>query len=163
MPSALLFVLVGLLAVGLVVWSLTVQHRRHQAQRRVWEQLGFSPCPDRKHWLEETVASIEGNRGVRHEMSAIIRRHGQRALVAPGPANGRTSRMPSSHSPHISVMLAVPDAARAVAWHKRTPRGRRVVDVSQSFDVPSERAECRSPFLMVPICCRRPLPPIELN
>lgn len=68
MSDVLPFVLVGLLVVGLVVRSVTAQRRRRKAQTRAVEQLGFSPCPDRKHWLEDTVAGIENNRGNRLEV-----------------------------------------------------------------------------------------------
>lgn len=68
MSSALPFVLVGLLVVGLVAWIVAVQHRRRQARERAVEQLGFSPCPERARWLEETVAGIESNRGFRYDV-----------------------------------------------------------------------------------------------
>lgn len=68
MSSTLLFALLGLLAVSLVVWSVTAQRRRHQAQERDVERLGFSPCLDRKQWLEDTVAGIENNQGVRYSV-----------------------------------------------------------------------------------------------
>ncbi len=68
MPSYLPFVLAGLLVVALVVWSVTAQRRREQALKESLGQLGFSPCLDRKSWLEGTIAGIENNQGYRYEV-----------------------------------------------------------------------------------------------
>jgi hypothetical protein len=68
MASALPFVLVGLFVVGLVAWVVAAQRRRRQARERAVEHLGFSPCPERAHWLEETVTGIESNRGFRYDV-----------------------------------------------------------------------------------------------
>lgn len=68
MPTDVLFVLAGLLVVGLVVRSIMAQRRSSQNRRGGLTELGFSPCPDRKNWLEETIARIEGGRDVRYEV-----------------------------------------------------------------------------------------------
>lgn len=71
MPSYLPFVLAGLLAVGLLVfWGVKTHSRQRQARDQALVRLGFSPCPDRKSWLEETVAGIENNREYRYEVRA---------------------------------------------------------------------------------------------
>lgn len=67
MPTYLPFVLAGLIVIGLVAWSLAGHRRRSQAQRAALEQVGFSPCPEQKSWLEETVTRIENNRGYRYD------------------------------------------------------------------------------------------------
>ncbi len=69
MPSYLPFVLAGLIAVGLLVfWGVRTHSRQRQAREQSLVRLGFSPCPDRKAWLEETVAGIENNREYRYEV-----------------------------------------------------------------------------------------------
>ena len=68
MPTYLPFVLIGVVAVGLIVWSLVTQRGRMRAQKAASERLGFRPCPDEKAWLEETVTRIENNQGFRYEV-----------------------------------------------------------------------------------------------
>lgn len=68
MGGYLPFVLAGLLVLGLVMWSVTTERRKRRAQEDGLARLGFAPCPDRKNWLEETVAGIENNRGYRYEV-----------------------------------------------------------------------------------------------
>ena len=80
MPKYLPFVLAGLLAVGVVIWSVATQRRKRRAQVEALEQLGFQPCPDRKTWLEETVAGIENNRGFRYEVRDPKRLPGEPAV-----------------------------------------------------------------------------------
>jgi len=80
MPTYLPFVLVGLIVIGLVAWSLVGHRRRSQAQKAALEQLGFSPCPDQKRWLEETVTRIENNRGYRYEVRDEKRLRGEPAV-----------------------------------------------------------------------------------
>ncbi len=67
MSTYLLFVVAGLIVAGLVIWSIVRQRRTHKAQKPALEQLGFVPCPDKKDWLEETVARIENTRGFDYE------------------------------------------------------------------------------------------------
>jgi hypothetical protein len=62
------FLLIGIVGVGLVVWSLAAQRRRLRDQNETSQRLGFQPCPDRKAWLEETVTALENNRGYRYEV-----------------------------------------------------------------------------------------------
>lgn len=80
MPDYLPFVLIGLLAVGLLIWSLAAQRRRHRAQKAALEQLGFQPCLDQKSWLEQTVTRIENNRGFRYEVRDPKRLPGEPAV-----------------------------------------------------------------------------------
>src|SRR5688500_10129126 len=80
MPTYLPFVVVGLIAIALVAWSLTGQHRRRQAQKAALDQLGFHPCPDQKSWLEERVTRIENNRGFRYEVRDPKRLPGEPAV-----------------------------------------------------------------------------------
>ena len=68
MPAYWPIALVGLVAVGLLLWTVTAQRRRDRAQRSLAEQAGFRPCPERKTWLEETITRIECNRGFRYEV-----------------------------------------------------------------------------------------------
>lgn len=68
MLTYVLIVLAGLLVVGLIVRSVIAQRHSSQNRRRVLEELGFSPCPDRKEWLEQTIARLEDDRGVRYEV-----------------------------------------------------------------------------------------------
>ncbi len=80
MPTYLPFVLVGLAAVGLLVWSLAGQRRRHQDRKAALERLGFQPCVEQKAWLEETVARIENNPGYRYEVREPKRLSGEPAV-----------------------------------------------------------------------------------
>ncbi|MGH9784502.1 MAG: hypothetical protein ACRD88_09975 [Terriglobia bacterium] len=80
MPMYLIFALVGLVAVVLLVRSIAVQRQRTQARKAALEQLGFRPCPEQKGWLEETVASIENNRGFRYEVREPRRLAGEQAI-----------------------------------------------------------------------------------
>jgi hypothetical protein len=80
MPTYLPIVVVGLIAVGLLAWSLASQHQRHRAQKAALEQLGFHPCPDQKSWLEETVTRIENNRADRFEVRDPKRLPGEPAV-----------------------------------------------------------------------------------
>lgn len=80
MPMYLPLVLVGLAAIGFLVWSLAGQRRRHQARKAALEQLGFRPCVDRQTWLEETVTRIENNRGYRYEVREPKRLSGEPAV-----------------------------------------------------------------------------------
>lgn len=61
MSSYLPLVVVGLLAIALLIWKVVAQRRVQQSQKSALEQLGLQPCPDRKGWLEETIAHIENN------------------------------------------------------------------------------------------------------
>jgi hypothetical protein len=64
----LLFVLAGLVVIGLVVWSVSAQRGRHRTRVAALEALGFQPCPEQRQWLEETVARIENARDYRYEV-----------------------------------------------------------------------------------------------
>lgn len=79
-PPYWLFILAGLIVIGLVARSLARQRRSSQAQKAALEQLGFSHCPDRKGWLEETVTRIENNRGYRYEVRDPKRLRGEPAV-----------------------------------------------------------------------------------
>ena len=68
MFTFLLFVLVGVVAVGLLLWRLATARGRSLTQRAAIEQLRFRACLDQKAWLEETVTRIENNRGFRYEV-----------------------------------------------------------------------------------------------
>jgi hypothetical protein len=80
MSSYLPFVVVGLLAVALLIWKVVVQRRAQQDQKSALEQLGFQPCPDRKGWLEETIAQIENNREFTYEVRDPKRLPGEPAV-----------------------------------------------------------------------------------
>jgi len=60
--------LAGLLLAGLIVWSVMARRRSSHDTTRALEALGFSPCPDRKEWLEQTVARLEDDSDVRYEV-----------------------------------------------------------------------------------------------
>jgi hypothetical protein len=68
MPAYWPIALVAVVAAGLLLWTVAFNRRRNQAQRIVAEQAGFRPCPERKSWLEETIARLENNRGFRYEV-----------------------------------------------------------------------------------------------
>ena len=54
-------VVVGVVIVGLFVWLVVRQRGIARAEQAALEQFGFHPCPDKKPWLEQTIASIERN------------------------------------------------------------------------------------------------------
>ena len=60
MPTSV-FVLIGLAVAGLVVWAVTSSVRRSRARKATLDRLGFTPCPDRKAWLEARVTTMEAN------------------------------------------------------------------------------------------------------
>ena len=68
MTTYLPFLIAGLLAVALIVWSVSAQRGRHRAQKGALEQLGFRPCQDQKTQLEETITRIENNQSFRYEV-----------------------------------------------------------------------------------------------
>ena len=69
MPSLLFLVIAGAAAVALLFyWGVTAQSRKHLAREQALTRMGFSPCPDREAWLEETVTGIENNREYRYEV-----------------------------------------------------------------------------------------------
>lgn len=68
MPDYLPFVLIGLLAAGLLIWKVAATRRRHGAQKAALELLGFSACPDQKNWLEEIVTRIQNDQDSRYEV-----------------------------------------------------------------------------------------------
>ncbi len=68
MPTPLLIAIVAALVVGFLLWSLVGQYRRKRVQKSELEHLGFQPCPDRKSWLEETIAHIENTAGFNYEV-----------------------------------------------------------------------------------------------
>jgi len=80
MPTSLLIALAVILVLGLIVWSLVGHYRRQRAQKSELEQLGFQPCPDRKAWLEETVARIENTRGFNYEVKDPKKLAGEAAI-----------------------------------------------------------------------------------
>jgi hypothetical protein len=67
-PAYLPFVLGGVVAIGLIAWSIARQRRRDRAQSTLLERLGFHACPEKKAWLEETVARLENNPRYRYEV-----------------------------------------------------------------------------------------------
>lgn len=80
MPAYWPLVLIGLVAVGLLVWKFVRQSRMHQAQRKALDELAFRPCPEQKDWLEETVTRIECNHGFRYEVRDPRRLAGEPAV-----------------------------------------------------------------------------------
>ena len=80
MSSSLPFVVVGLIAVGLLLWRVVSQRRAHLGQKVTLEQLGFRPCPDEKSWLEETITRIENNREFSYEVRDPERLLGEPAV-----------------------------------------------------------------------------------
>jgi hypothetical protein len=70
MPDWVPFVVAGLVAGALIAASVRAQRRRDRVRKAAVEKLGFSSCPDRKSWLEETLAGIQNTRGLRCEVRA---------------------------------------------------------------------------------------------
>jgi hypothetical protein len=80
MSSYLPFVVVGLIAVGLLLWKIVSQRKAQLGQKLTLEQLGFRPCPDEKSWLEETITRIENNREFSYEVRDPERLLGEPAV-----------------------------------------------------------------------------------
>jgi hypothetical protein len=80
LPTYLPFVLVALLAAGLLAWSLQRQRRTSRGQKAALAQLGFRSCPEQKAWLEETVTRMENNREFRFEVRDPQRMDGKPAV-----------------------------------------------------------------------------------
>ena len=80
MSSYLPFVVVGLIAVGLLLWKIVSQRKAQLGQKLTLEQLGFRPCPDEKSWLEETITRIENNREFSYEVRDPKRMLGEPAV-----------------------------------------------------------------------------------
>jgi hypothetical protein len=68
MPTYAYIVLGGVLAFILITWGVRVSRARRQAKDTELQRLGFTPCTERKGWLEETVAAVERNQGYRYEV-----------------------------------------------------------------------------------------------
>ena len=62
------FLLAGLLAAALIVWSVLGRRGRLRDQKGALEQLGFRPCLDQKSKLEEIITRIENNESFRYEV-----------------------------------------------------------------------------------------------
>ncbi len=80
MSSYLPFVVVGLLAVALLIWKVVAQRREQHGRKSALEQMGFQPCPERKSWLEETIAHIENNHEFTYEVRDPKRLPGEPAV-----------------------------------------------------------------------------------
>jgi hypothetical protein len=80
MPAYVPFVLGGIVAAALVVWSVARQRRRDREQKQSLQRLGFYACPEKKKWLEETITRIENNRGYRYEVRDPKRLPGDSAV-----------------------------------------------------------------------------------
>lgn len=78
MPLYAYFVLGGVLAFILVTWGVRAHRDKQQAKNTELQRIGFSPCPDRKKWLEETVTAMERNEGYRYEVRDPRRLAGSR-------------------------------------------------------------------------------------
>jgi hypothetical protein len=74
------FVLGGVLAFVLVSWGVRVHLARQQARNTELQRLGFTPCADRKGWLEETITAMERNQGYRYEVREPRRLAGAREV-----------------------------------------------------------------------------------
>ncbi len=68
MAEPSLFVLAGLVVVGLVVWRVLVHRQRRADDEQALDRLGFRPCPEEEAWLHETVVGIENNRDDQYEL-----------------------------------------------------------------------------------------------
>jgi hypothetical protein len=79
-PAYWPIVLVGFVAAGLLLWTVTAQRRRDRVQRGIVEQAGFRPCPEEKDRLEETIARLENDRGSRYEVRDPKRLAGEPAV-----------------------------------------------------------------------------------
>ena len=73
-------ILIGVVALGLLIWSLVAQRARNQSQKAELQQLGFHPCPKEKNWLEEMVTRLEQNREFRYEVRDPKRMPGEPAV-----------------------------------------------------------------------------------
>jgi hypothetical protein len=80
MPTYLYFILGGILAFALITWGVRVSRARKQAEDAELQRLGFTPCPERKGWLEETVTAMERNEGYRYEVRHPRRLAGAREV-----------------------------------------------------------------------------------
>ena len=111
-------ILIGVVAAVLLIWSLILQRRRGQAQKLELEQLGFQPCPEKKAWLQETVARIERNSDDRYEIRNPKRLPGEPAVhfyVKARHGDNRESQplveeeilFPLKRPPRAALMLAV--------------------------------------------------------
>jgi hypothetical protein len=80
MSSYLPLVVVGLIAVGLLIWKIVSQRKAQLGQKLTLGELGFRPCPDEKSWLEETVTRIENNREFSYEVRDPKRLLGEPAV-----------------------------------------------------------------------------------
>jgi hypothetical protein len=67
MPTSV-FVLIGLAVAGFIAWAVTSTVRQSRARKAALDRLGFTPCPDRKAWLEERITRMEANAGDRYEV-----------------------------------------------------------------------------------------------
>ncbi len=120
MSTYLLFVVAGLIVVGLVIWSIVRQHRTHKAQKAALEQLGFVPCPDKKGWLEETAARIENTRGFDYEVRDPKRLPGEPAVYHYIKMRSRYADEPAVAEEEILFPLTRPSAAGLVLTVKPT-------------------------------------------
>lgn len=80
MPPYLPFVMAAALAAGLLTLSLLRQQRRRREEKAAFAQLGFTPCPEQKSWLEATVTALENNRGFQYQVRDPKRLPGEPAV-----------------------------------------------------------------------------------
>ncbi len=80
MSTTLLVTISVFALVGLTVWIAVAARTRRRAQQTALEQLGFVPCPEKKAWLEETIAGIENNKGYRYEVREPRQLRGEPAI-----------------------------------------------------------------------------------
>jgi hypothetical protein len=114
MSSYLPFVVVGLIAVGLLIWKIVSQRKVQSGQKLTLEQLGFRPCPDEKSWLEETITRIENNREFSYEVREPTRMPGEPAVYHYVKMRHRYSDEPPGVEEEILLPVKRPSVAGLV-------------------------------------------------
>jgi hypothetical protein len=59
---------IGIVVVGLMVWTIVAKRGPDKALKAASERLGFRPCPEQREWLKETVGRVENNREFQYEV-----------------------------------------------------------------------------------------------
>ena len=80
MPEYMPIVWVGIVMAILAAWSIVARRKTGSIEKESMQQLGFTPCPDQKSWLEGIVTRIENNRGYRYEVRDPRRLPGEKAV-----------------------------------------------------------------------------------
>ena len=91
--SLLAIILSVFLLICVAVWAYLNARTRRLAQEAALAQLGLMPCPEKKSWLEETVAGIESSERSQFEVRDPQRLPGEPAVyyyvkVRHGERNG---------------------------------------------------------------------------